>query len=257
MENKTLKYLDPNFKESREKIESLEQIIYRLNKYIRSPEELNESFLTFITEAVSKILQHPIVSGQKGDELASDLIFRCTKLYMNFIEKGLSDKKSVATLLFKLIDTIFNEYYQNSFFVTKEKDKNSIKGTHKELTYEDYNKFFQSDFEIKGNDNINFQKDDIVDIYYQRKIQYDKIYKKEWTRGQVIEITEEGDKKEYLVKSFLTLGSNSITTIKFPVKSNKIALKGEKTEYLDKRLNAFVKDEKVDIYIEKDKEKIR
>ena len=177
---------------------------------------------------------------------------------MNFIEKGLSDKKSVATLLFKLIDTIFNEYYQNSFFVTKEKDKNSIKGTHKELTYEDYNKFFQSDFEIKKeNENENIKKDNIVDIYYQRYFQFDKKYKKEWTRGQVIDITEDGDKKEYIVKSFLTLGSSSITTIKFPFKSNKIAPKGENTKYLNRRLNEFIKEEKkdkkVDIFLDKEK----
>ena len=255
MDEKTLKYLDPNFKDSREKIESLEQIIYRLNKYIRSPEELNESFLAFLTQAITKILQHPIVSGQKGDELASDLIFRCTKLYIHFIEKGLSDKKSVATLLFNLIDTIFNEYYNNSFFVTKEKDKNTIKGTHKELTYEDYNKFFQSDFEKKAIDNY-FQKEKIVDIYYQRKIQYDKIYKYEWTRGKVLDITEEGDKKEYIIKSYITLGSNSITPIRFPSKTNRITNEGVNTEYLYKRLNKFVKDKKVDIYIDKDKEKI-
>ena len=59
-----------------EKVESIEQIIYLLNKYIRDPESLNEVFTTDLTKAVSLILQHPIITGQRGDELASDLIFR-------------------------------------------------------------------------------------------------------------------------------------------------------------------------------------
>ena len=256
MDEKTLKYLDPNFKESREKIESLEQIIYRLNKYIRSPEELNESFLNFLIEAISKILKHPIVSGQKGDELASDLIFRSTKLFMNFIEKGLSTKKSVSSLLFKLIETIFNKYYNHSFFVTKEKEKNLIKGTHKELSYDDFNKFFQSDFEKIGNDNRNIDKNDIVDIYVYRTLPYNKKYKKEWTRGKVSDIFDEGDKKEYIIRSFLTLGSDIISGIKIPSKSNTIDYQKVNTKYLYKRLDYFTKDTKVDVCIDKDKEKI-
>ena len=39
-----------------EKVESIEQIIYLLNKYIRDPESLNEVFTTDLTKAVSLIL---------------------------------------------------------------------------------------------------------------------------------------------------------------------------------------------------------
>ena len=83
MDEKILKNLNPNYTDGREKIESIEHVIYNVNRYIRSPEELNESFTEFITQVISKVLQHPIVYGQKGDEMASDLIFRCTKLFVN------------------------------------------------------------------------------------------------------------------------------------------------------------------------------
>ena len=61
MDEKILKNLNPNYTDGREKIESIEHVIYNVNRYIRSPEELNESFTEFINEVISKVLQHPIV----------------------------------------------------------------------------------------------------------------------------------------------------------------------------------------------------
>ena len=142
MDDRNLNYLLPTYKEGREKIEAIENILYKVNKYIRSPEELSDNFVAYIDQAITSILQHSNISGQKGDELASDLIFRYAKLFMNFTQKRLSSKKSVATKLFKLIKKIFEKYYEHDFFISKKKDDSIIKTTHKGLTYEDYNKFF-------------------------------------------------------------------------------------------------------------------
>ena len=75
MDDRNLNYLLPTYKEGREKIEAIENILYKVNKYIRSPEELSDNFVAYIDQAITSILQHSNISGQKGDELASDLIF--------------------------------------------------------------------------------------------------------------------------------------------------------------------------------------
>ena len=150
MDDKLLSNLSlSNSLRPQEKVESIEQIIYLLNKYIRDPESLNEVFTTDLTKAVSLILQHPIITGQRGDELASDLIFRVIKLFFNICEKNYENRSEISKDFFALIRNIFDEYYHHNFFVTKEQDKDLVKGTHKDLNYTDYNKFFQNDFEIK------------------------------------------------------------------------------------------------------------
>ena len=90
MDDKNLNYLSPTYKEGIEKIKAIENIIYKVNKYIRSPEELSDNFVDYIDLAITSILQHSNISSQKGDELASDLIFRCAKLFINFTQKRLS-----------------------------------------------------------------------------------------------------------------------------------------------------------------------
>ena len=104
--------MNPNYREGREKVESIEQIIYQINRYIRSPEELNDQFSDYIYTAVSLVLQHPIINGQKGDELASDFIFRAAKLFMNYCEKEkyLEKKDNVRNNLFKIIRLIFDKF---------------------------------------------------------------------------------------------------------------------------------------------------
>ena len=213
MEDKNLKYLEPSYKEGREKIEAIENILYRVNKYIRSPEELSDNFVTYINSAISLILKHSNVSGQKGDELASDLIFRCTKLFMNFTQKRLYTKKSVATNLYNLIKMIFNEYYNYAFFITKEKDNSLIKTTHKGLTYEDYNKFFGSDF-LKQAKETFFSEGQVVDIYALKGESENKMIKKTWIRGKILSLDNENYRSGYNIHYHKYNDKSS--NIKFP-----------------------------------------
>jgi len=256
MEDKNLKYLEPSYKEGREKIEAIENILYRVNKYIRSPEELSDNFVTYINSAISLILKHSNVSGQKGDELASDLIFRCTKLFMNFTQKRLYTKKSVATNLYKLIKMIFNEYYNYAFFITKEKDNSLIKTTHKGLTYEDYNKFFGSDF-LKQAKETFFSEGQVVDIYALKGESENKMIKKTWIRGKILSLENENYRSGYNIHYHKYNDKSS--NIKFPKSTLEVEKIGKKTEYLENKFNLFESGEKptvVDFYYEKNNQKI-
>ena len=255
MDDKILKNLNPNYKDNKEKVESVEQVIYQINKYIRTPEDLNENFTQFIYDVITLILQHKNISGQKGDELASDLIFRTIKLFINFTEKKLGNKKNVSELLFQLIRFIFDKYYQHNFFISKDK-REVANATHKELSYQDYNKFFESDFEY-FEDSLkagSFSKGDKVDVYVSRYITNSHLLKKEWIRG-IISSVEKDDKQGqevYIIKYFGETGINKIHTEKFPTNSLKIHQIGSKTKY-----NYNLKqDEKIDLYLERGKEKI-
>ena len=252
MDEKILKNLNPYYTDGREKIESIEHVIYNVNRYIRSPEELNESFTEFITQVISKVLQHPIVYGQKGDEMASDLIFRCTKLFVNFCAKNLA-KKKVSTELFGVIRNIFDKYYEHSFFVTKDKDKDTIRGTHKELTYEDFDKFFQQDFIIER--HYGFNPGENVDVYVSRYNPDTRKTKKEWTRGKIIDVLDK-DKEEYRydVQYYREIGVKKLTIATIPHNSYHLFSYRGKTKYLDFRIDLKPEDD-IDICIERDKEK--
>ena len=116
MEEKLINNLSIYANGSQEKIESIEQIIYSQNKFIRDPEILNETYASDLSRAVSSILQHSNISGQRGDELASDLIFRVVKLFFNFSEKNYDNRNEVAKELYKIIIDIFDKYYKHNFF---------------------------------------------------------------------------------------------------------------------------------------------
>ena len=255
MDDKLLSNLSlSNSTRPQEKVESIEQIIYSLNKYIREPESLNEVFTTDLTKAVSLILQHPIITGQRGDELASDLIFRVIKLFFNICEKNYENRSEISKDFFSLIRNIFDEYYHHNFFVTKEQDKDLVKGkgTHKDLNYTDYNKFFQNDFEIKENP-VDFQKYNLVDIYIKKYNPKALYQKKEWVRGIISTI--DYDKREYNIKYFGQVeNAKHVDKEDFKFHSPFVVTGGSKTEYLEKKSNFREKDE-VDICIEKEGEK--
>ena len=247
MDEKVLEKLSNKFKDGREKMEAIDHITYSLNRYIRSPEELNESFTNYISEAIKNILSNSNINGQKGDELASDFIFRCTKLFINFSEKRLG-KKNFSKNLFKLIRYIFDKYYEHSFFVTKQEDIGLVKGTHKDLTYEDFNKFFGTDFEITKKIET-FEEGENVDIYAIRKKINSGIEKGEWTKGKIEGI--DNNNKEYNIKYYGQIGSNYTNKISYPFNSPKIEKKGKKTRCLGFKLILSEK-EKIDLLVEKD-----
>ena len=256
MDDKTIKSLNPNYKENRENVESVERVIYQINKYIRTPEDLNEKFTQFIYDVITLILLHNNISGQKGDELASDLIFRTIKLFINFTEKKLGNKKNVSYILFELIRFIFDKYYQHNFFISKDK-REVANDTHKELSYQDYNKFFESDFEnFENSKNAgNFTKGEEVDVYVSRHITNSHRLKKEWVRG-IISSVEKDDKQGqelYIIKYFGEIGINKIHTEKFPTNSLKISQMSSKKTKFNYNLN---QGEKIDIYLERGKEKM-
>ena len=257
MDDKNLNYLSPTYKEGREKIEAIENILYKVNKYIRSPEELSDNFVDYIDIAITNILQHSNISGQKGDELASDLIFRCAKLFMNFTHKRLSSKKSVATKLFNLIKKIFEKYYNHEFFITKKKDDSIIKTTHKGLTYEDYNKFFGSDF-IKAPSIQDFKDGQIVQIYAEKKELEGKICKKAWVIGKINGIDNDTYNGIYSVVYYKSDNKNSKCNIKFPKLSLEIEKKGGRTDYLDNKFKLYMENETtfVDYCLEINNQKI-
>ena len=258
MDDKNLQYLNPLFKDGHEKIEAIEHILYKVSKYIRSPEELSDNFVNYIDLAISQILRHTNISGQKGDELASDLIFRCAKLFMNFTQKRLSSKKSVATKLFSLIRRIFDKYYDYDFFISKIKDDSIIKTTHKGLTYEDYNKFFEADFEKKKVKIQDFKDGALIDIYAEKKELGGKICKKAWVWGKISGIDKEPDKSIYDVVYYQSDNKNSKVGHRYSNSSLEIEKKGTKTEYLDNRIKLYKAEEKtlVDYCFEKNNEKI-
>ena len=222
MDDKNLNYLSPTYKEGREKIEAIENILYKVNKYIRSPEELSDNFVDYIDIAITNILQHSNISGQKGDELASDLIFRCAKLFMNF--------------------THFEKYYNHEFFITKKKDDSIIKTTHKGLTYEDYNKFFGSDF-IKSPSIEEFKDGQIVQIYAEKKELEGKICKKAWVIGKINGIDNDTYNGIYSVVYYKSDNKNSKCNIKFPKLSLEIEKKGGRTDYLDNKFKLYMENE--------------
>ena len=123
MEEKLINNLSIYANGSQEKIESIEQIIYSLNKFIRDPEILNETYASDLSRAVSSILQHSNISGQRGDELASDLIFRVVKLFFNFSEKNYDNRNEVAKELYKIIIDIFDKYYKHNFLSQRNQKK--------------------------------------------------------------------------------------------------------------------------------------
>ena len=248
MDDKILEKLSNNFKDGREKMEAIEHIIYTLNKYIRSPEELNESFTNYITQAINNILSNSNIYGQKGDELASDLIFRCTKLFINFSEKKLR-KKNYSKNLFELIRYIFDKYYEHSFFVTKKEEKGLVKGTHKDLTYEDFNKFFGTDFEITKNTE-KFEEGEKVDIYTIRNKINSGYDKGEWVKGKIEGV--DLNNREYNIRYHPQIGSSYTSKISYPIDSPKIAKNGKKTKYLEFKLYLREKDQ-IDLCVEKDK----
>ena len=253
MEEKLINNLSIYANGSQEKIESIEQIIYSLNKFIRDPEILNETYASDLSRAVSSILQHSNISGQRGDELASDLIFRVVKLFFNFSEKNYDNRNEVAKELYKIIIDIFDKYYKHNFFVTKESEKDLVKGTHKELNYKDYNKFFLTDFQITDNKKT-FDQKDAVDIYVKKYDPNNTLYQKEeWVKGVISSVSY--DNKEYTIKYFGQIGnSHHIDKENFPFNSPYVVVRGAKTEYLDSKIN-FKTNDKVDICIEKEKDK--
>ena len=257
MDDKNLNYLSPTYKEGIEKNEAIENIIYKVNKYIRSPEELSDNFVDYIDLAITSILQHSNISSQKGDELASDLIFRCAKLFINFTQKRLSSKKSIATKLFNLIKKIFEKYYNHDFFITKKKDDSIINTTHKGLTHEDHNRFFCSDFAKAPSEN-NFTDGQIVQIYAKKKELKGKISKKAWVIGKINGIDNDTYHGIYNVIYYKSDNKSSKSNIKFGKLSLEIEKKNRRTDYLDNKFKLYKKNKKtfVDCCLEINKQKI-
>ena len=142
-----------------EKIESIKEINELLNRYIKDPESLNELFIADLSKALSIILQHSIIIGREGDELASELILKIIKIFFRISEKNYENRNDISKDFFAIIRIIFNEFYKHNFFVTDESDKDLVikaEKTQKDLNYEEYNKLFQSEFLIKEKSKISW-----------------------------------------------------------------------------------------------------
>jgi hypothetical protein len=177
---------------------------------------------------------------------------------MNFTQKRLYTKKSVATNLYNLIKMIFNEYYNYAFFITKEKDNSLIKTTHKGLTYEDYNKFFGSDFAKQPSSDKDFSEGNIVDIYAEKKESNGKICKKVWVNGKISGIDPDANRGIYNVIYYKSDNKNSKCSIKFPKSTLEIDDKGAKTEYLENKFKLYNPNKLtiIDYCLETNKQKI-
>ena len=236
-----------------EKIESIKEINELLNKFIKDPESLNELFIADLSKALSIILQHSIIIGREGDELASELILKIIKIFFRISEKNYKNRNDISKDFFAIIRIIFNEFYKHNFFVTDESDKDLVikaEKTQKDLNYVEYNKLFQSEFEIKENPII-FKQKDLVDIYVRKYNPISLNKKKEWVKGKISSISY--DKKEYTIKYYGQVENNHIDQEIFDFNSPKVIARDLKTKYLNKKLE-FKKGEKVDICIEKEKE---
>ena len=252
MDDIIIQNLSPLRDNGREKMESIEHIIFNLNKYIRSPEELNESFTVSLTKAIKNLLLNPSIYGQKGDENASDLIFRCVKLFINFSEKKLAVKRAFSKTFFEFIRMIFDKYYEHPFFVTPKDAKDSFKGKHKDLTYEDYNKLYEFEFEIKEK-LLSFTDGEDVDVYVMRVKPNEGFERGEWVKGKIVQT--DFINKEYTVLYNGNMDGFFPNKKTFPFNSPKMEKCETKTEYLTKKYN-FDEKKEVDICIKKDNKKL-
>ena len=227
-----------SWKKDKDKTQSMEEII-ALIKDIISKSTLEEYFQkiekdqtyfvdTFVKEIVYNIIHQSYVYGEKGDDIALELLFYIFKLFEKFHDKQYPS-------IFRVIRTIFKENNKHPFFYPNDRKNDNPK---KKYPFTKFNEEFCSNFKIQKKAEIIYEIGDQVDILSTLNDYKNLLEKNSWIRGIVKKIENDcyyvqcnGEKDEEII----------------PVGSKTIQPKGKNTIDWDWRLN-LKKYDLVDVY---------
>ena len=210
-------------------------IMPSLEEYFSNNQSVLDYFMgDFSKDVIENILNQPIVYGDKGDDIAMEVLFHFVKLFMKF------HKNKEYSPLFEKIRKIFSKESYISYFNPRNfrRDVNPKKL----YTYKQFNEEFCKNFvkeEKKALETFNIG--DKVDVL----IKYDNsrwaVDKNNWVRGIIIEIKD----NEYIVQ--YPSKNNYRNEINFPLDSPNILKEGTKTEDYEWRLS-LKENDVVDCY---------
>ena len=211
-------------------------IMTSLEEYFSNNQSVLDYFMgDFSEEVIENILRQPTVFGDKGDEIAMELLFHFVKLFMKF------HKNKEYSPLFEKIRKIFTNDSMNGYFNTNSRNFRIDVNPKKLNTYQQFNEEFCKNFEKEKKKLETFNIGDKVDIL----IKYDEsrcsVDKNNWVRGIIIDIKD----NEYIIQ--YPKKNNNNNEIHFPLDSPNVLKEGTKTEDWDWRLS-LKKNDVVDCY---------
>ena len=211
-------------------------IMTSLEEYFSNNKSALDYFMgDFSTVVIDNILIQPTVFGDKGDEIAMELLFRFVKLFMKF------HKNKEYSPLFEKIRKIFSKENKISYFDPSSRNCRIEVNPKKLYTYKQFNEEFCKNFVKENKKSETFNIGDKVDVF----IKYDgsrwDVDKNNWVRGIIIGINNDEYIIQYPSKSFYN------NEIKYPFDSPNVLKEGTKTEDYDWRLS-LKENDVVDCY---------
>ena len=199
-----------------ELINILKEILTKetLEEYFLNNEKLVSSFMgDFLQDVINNILIQPIIYGEKGDEIALNLLWHIFKLFLKF------HKNTKYAPMFEKIRSIFQfDQGSKSFFTSHKHDE-------KKYDFNYFNLKYCSKFE-KNIKKRKFKKGEEVDINIELNAS-DNIRKNAWVRGRIKDIEND----EYVIEFC------EMNDVNVPINGFNIVEKGSKTTDWDWRTN--------------------
>ena len=209
-------------------------IMTSLEEYFSNNQSILDYFMgDFSEEVIENILRQPVVFGDKGDEIAMELLFHFVKLFMKF------HKNKEYSPLFEKIRKIFSKE-KSSYFDTKTRSYKMDVNPTKLNTYKQFNQEFCKNFEKEKKKKETFNIGDKVDILIRYDNSRQDVDKNNWVRGIIIDIKD----NEYIIQYPSKYNNNEI---KLPFDSPNVLKEGTKTEDYDWRLS-LKKNDVIDCY---------
>ena len=211
-------------------------IMSSLEEYFSNNKSVLDYFMgDFSGDVIENILKQPTVFGDKGDEIAMELLFHFVKLFMKF------HKNKEYSPLFEKIRKIFSKE-KSSYFDIKTIRSWKIDVNPKKLnTFKQFNEEFCKNFEKEKEKLETFNIGDKVDISIRYDNSRQDVDKNNWVRGIIIDIKD----NEYIIQYPNKYNNNN--EIKFPLDSPNVLKEGTKTEDYDWRLS-LKKNDVIDCY---------
>ena len=147
-------------------------------------------FQKFSKEVVNNILRQPIIYGEKGDDIAIQVLTSFMKLFSSLVNKSYC-AASIYETMKDILD--HNKSFYKGTISTSQKSSNEKK----QLSFEKFNEMFlkkKKKSEVNNNgkeDQEQFKVNDIIDILINNtNVYYQFNDKKVWVRGIVKEVNE-------------------------------------------------------------------